>query len=285
MENSTVMTQQSYYIMNNDMCYGKKINNCFMAVNCAGACVINSSFNTDNRRGRNDFYLQYVAEGQMNVLINDQVKRMYAGDVIFYYPYTHYNYWNVDGNVNYYWAHFSGSETESLLLKCGFENAKIYSVGMHNRLISGFERLFQDFIARDRFFELSLGQTMTKMCIDIARLNTESANANDYDNRIDKVIERIHQNYDRPLSIAELASSVFLSEGRLRVLFRKKCGMSPQNYLTILRINTAKQLLEQSDITVAEVARSVGIADPLYFSRIFREKTGMSPSQYRKNML
>lgn len=276
------MIQQSYYMMFDEIDCGKEINNRSIAVNCAGACVIDSSFNTDKKRGRDDYYLQYIVDGNLNVLINGKTAVMKPGDAIFYFPNTHYYYWGVNENINYYWVHFSGSEAESLMRECGFENSKIYSVGIHNRLITGFERLFQDFITRDRFFELSLAQTTVKLCIDIARFNTKLTDSDEHDSRIDKVIEQIHQNYDKQLSIAELAAGVFLSEGRLRTLFRKKYGMPPQNYITILRINTARQLLEQADMTVAEIARSVGIADPLYFSRVFRDKTGVSPSRYRK---
>ncbi|MCI8387672.1 MAG: AraC family transcriptional regulator [Clostridiales bacterium] len=277
------MENQSYYINLNDGNCNQKIDNRSIAVNCAGACVINNPFTTDNPRGREDYYLQYLVSGEMYTMINGRTYLMPPGSAIFYYPHTYYKYWATTSGVCYYWAHFSGKEVESIFSECGLLNAHIYPVGIHNRLITGFERLFQDFISRDRFFELSLGQIITKLCLDIARLSADSGRTGKSDTRIDKVIEKIHQSYDRELSVTELASSVFLSEGHLRVLFRERCGMSPQRYLTLLRINAAKQLLEQPNLTISEVARSVGIPDPLYFSRIFRAETGLSPSKYREN--
>ena len=145
-----------------------------------------------------------------------------------------------------------------------------------------FERLFADFISRDRYFELSLAQTLIKLCVDIARFKSNpDAALQGTDDRIDRVIARIHRSFDRELTVSELAAAEFISVGRLRTLFRERCGISPQKYIAALRINTAKQLLEQPGMTIAEVARSVGIPDALYFSRIFRQHTGLTPSEYR----
>ena len=281
MEKSTVMELQSYYISLTGGDCDKRIDDSFVAVNCAGACVLNQDFITDNPRGREDYYLQYLVSGEMQLSNRTDKRIMHAGDVIFYFPHTHY-YYKGDSNTRYYWAHFSGSEVASLLSRCNIENAMIYSVGLHDRLTSGFERLFSDFISRDRYFELSLGQTIIKLCIDIARFkSTPDDRLQGPDDRIDRIIARIHRSFDHELTVAGLAASEFISEGRLRTLFHERCGISPQKYIAALRINTAKQLLEQPGMTIAEVARSVGIPDSLYFSRIFRQHTGMSPSEYR----
>ena len=281
MEKTTVMELQSYYISLTGGDCDKRVDDSFIAVNCAGACVLKQPFVTDNPRGREDYYLQYLVKGEMELSCGGDTRVMRAGDVIFYFPHIHYNYIG-DNNTRYYWAHFSGSEAASLLERCGIENSTIYSVGLHDRLTSGFERLFADFISRDRYFELSLAQTLIKLCVDIARFKSNpDAALQGTDDRIDRVIARIHRSFDRELTVSELAAAEFISVGRLRTLFRERCGISPQQYIAALRINTAKQLLESPGLTIAEVARSVGIPDALYFSRIFRQHTGLTPSEYR----
>ena len=71
----------------------------------------------------------------------------------------------------------------------------------------------------------------------------------------------------------------------LRRLFKRETGKTPIEYLTDLRITTAKQLLERSaDITVGAVAESVGFADSLYFSTCFKKKVGSSPTEYRNSV-
>ena len=58
--------------------------------------------------------------------------------------------------------------------------------------------------------------------------------------------------------------------------------MSPVNYLIELRLNRAKELLKYTPLPVNEIALSVGIANPYYFSRLFKKHTGTSPTEYRK---
>lgn len=65
--------------------------------------------------------------------------------------------------------------------------------------------------------------------------------------------------------------------------FKDFTGSSPQAYLTDMRIEQAKDLLSNTSFQIAEIAELVGYSDPLYFSRIFKKKTGYSPNEYKKN--
>ena len=58
--------------------------------------------------------------------------------------------------------------------------------------------------------------------------------------------------------------------------------MTPMQYITAIRINTARELLKNTDYSIQEVSALSGYDNPLYFSRIFRRHTGYSPSRYRQ---
>ena len=280
MEISTVMKQISYYksLAGAD---NVAVSDRPLAVNCTGLVRMEHGFCTDNPAGRNDYYLQYMSGGEMDVTLPAGRVTMREGDAILYFPHTHFRYESRSG-ASYYWVHFSGSEAALLMRECGFDNARVMAVGVHERLRSGFERLFSDFISRDPFFELALSSSLTKLCLDMARLQASTAEPRPVaDDRIDRVIAKIHRAYDRPLSVAALAAEEFLSESRLRVLFRQRTGMSPHAYLTALRVSTAKQLLESSAVSVGEAAKAVGFDDALYFSKVFKQVVGVSPSEYR----
>lgn len=275
------MKSQSYYITMLPIMSDMSVDDKFIYVNCAGIFSETLPFSADMPLGRNDYYVQYLKSGTIKVYFEDSVKIMNAGDMIIYYPHTPYKY-DLYANTEYYWVHFSGSEAENLINNCGFKNHTIYNIGINQKIILHFEKLFQDFISRDNFFELSLAQSLMRICLDMARsINMGVSDVSD--ERINRIISFIHRNYNKDISVASLAASEYMSEGHLRALFNKRCGISPKQYITSLRISTAKQLLEQSDITIAEAAESVGISDSLYFSRIFKQYTGKSPSEYRKS--
>jgi len=80
-----------------------------------------------------------------------------------------------------------------------------------------------------------------------------------------------------------LHERVRMSEDYFRRLFRRITGLSPQQYLMRVRMTAAKAYLERSDLSVKEVARSTGYADPLYFSRLYRQYFRHAPTDDRRH--
>lgn len=116
----------------------------------------------------------------------------------------------------------------------------------------------------------------------------ESAQASEkrqgeYKDEIDKAIKYIHQNYHRKISLASLADYVNLSSGYLCRLFKAEVGISVTNYINELRMKKAMELIkkQEKEVSLKEIAISVGIDDQLYFSRLFRKYYGMAPSEYK----
>lgn len=104
-------------------------------------------------------------------------------------------------------------------------------------------------------------------------------NKNEY--FIENVIDYIHNHYMETISITRLAEIFGMDGRRFSYIFQKNLGMSPLAYLTEYRINRAKELLIQEGNSITAVASCVGYTDPLYFSRLFKKYSGMSPSNYQ----
>ena len=102
-----------------------------------------------------------------------------------------------------------------------------------------------------------------------------------FDPRVQRVLDRIADDVARPVSVPALAAVVGLSASRLSHLFKTEVGDSIINVVLAMRVRHAAQLLALTEQPVAAVAAAVGFASPYYFSRHFRDRTGMSPSAYR----
>lgn len=88
---------------------------------------------------------------------------------------------------------------------------------------------------------------------------------------------------DSDLALEALPRLAGVSDAYLRRIFKKQYGIAPAGYVIRERIRLAKDLLLRIDgIRIAEIAEKVGYNDPLYFSRLFKKQTGLSPSQYSK---
>ncbi|QAY65819.1 AraC family transcriptional regulator [Paenibacillus protaetiae] len=89
-------------------------------------------------------------------------------------------------------------------------------------------------------------------------------------------------NYAEEMTVEELASMAGISPAYYMEVFKKLAGKSPIDYLTSVRINAAKKLLDGTKAPAYQVAESVGYKDPFYFSRQFKRVTGMAPSRYAR---
>lgn len=97
-----------------------------------------------------------------------------------------------------------------------------------------------------------------------------------------KAIGYVKDNLGNPLlNATEIACAAGYSEGHLRRLFKEIYKVSPMQYLNELRIDTAKNLLLSTGLSVKEISEQCGFNSPFYFSTIFKAKLGRSPSRYR----
>ncbi len=104
------------------------------------------------------------------------------------------------------------------------------------------------------------------------------------DGEIEEVAAYIREHFADPeLSISAIAEAFGVSTARLSFTFKERNHVSPNEYLTILRLERSKQLLTQTDLSIKEIAVSVGYYDASSFIRRFKQIAGVTPLQYRRS--
>ena len=104
------------------------------------------------------------------------------------------------------------------------------------------------------------------------------------EDEISQVARYMEEHFSDPeISIAALADSFDLSMTRFSLEFKEKRGMSPLEYLTLLRVERARELLGSTDLTIREIGAQVGYYDAGSFIRRFKQVTGETPLQYRRS--
>ncbi|MET0297847.1 MAG: AraC family transcriptional regulator [Microbacterium sp.] len=99
---------------------------------------------------------------------------------------------------------------------------------------------------------------------------------------LERAMRYLEDRVDGRVQVAELAALVGLSPSHLAALFRGATGGGVLAHHLSLKMARARRLLDTTGLTVAEIARQVGMDDPFYFSRQFRKMHGMSPTSYRE---
>jgi len=103
--------------------------------------------------------------------------------------------------------------------------------------------------------------------------------------QIDDLAVFLAANYDSSFTLEELASRCNLNSSYLSRAFREKTGQPLFEYINRLRIERALQLLRNSDMTILDIAMSVGYNNISFFNRYFRKLKGCSPGEYRKRIV
>jgi len=126
-----------------------------------------------------------------------------------------------------------------------------------------------------------LYQILYEFLIENIVLNSNSKNVS----LIQPAKEYIDTFYMNPISNQELASICGISVTHFRRIFTELHGSSPIEYLNKVRINRAKDMLIYNLYSTDEIARLIGIDDVNYFCRLFKKKVGVTPAQFKKQIL
>ena len=99
---------------------------------------------------------------------------------------------------------------------------------------------------------------------------------------IDDILRYVKRNHTDNITLNTICKQFGCSRSYVSHCFKKSIGKNFREYLTEMRLEDAKSLLAYSNLTVTEIALSVGFCDSAYFSNIFKKKYGVSPITYRK---
>ena len=102
------------------------------------------------------------------------------------------------------------------------------------------------------------------------------------DEKISSAIEFMKNNFNKDISINDIAEMYNLNINYFSVQFKKKTSSSAINFLTELRMKAAKEYLKNTEENVADISKKVGYEDTQYFFRVFKKSEGITPLMYRK---
>lgn len=119
--------------------------------------------------------------------------------------------------------------------------------------------------------------------LELAYMKSENEYTED-EHLLEQVLRYIKKNHTLDLTLEDICRQFSCSRSHISHSFKKYTGQNFREYLTVIRLEDAKSLLQYSRLTVTEIAFSVGFGDSNYFSNVFRKYVGMSPLAYRKSV-
>ncbi len=251
-----------------------------LVINCCGfEKFFSRDYTTQRLNGRADYQILYVTKGIGNYQIDRKLTPCPAGSLILYRPGEPqvYSYFYKD-KPEVYWVHFTGNQCEAILARYTIQTCY---VGESLEVRQIFENMIKELQLKKDYFQSVVEHDFLKVLALFGRLKGQSGRSGSY-TVVDELILALNQRYMEPWTLKTMAGFCHLSPDYFSHVFKKAAGMPPIQYLNRLRVAKARELLVSEGLTVSAAAFLTGFGDPLYFSRVFKQFTGVSPEGFRK---
>lgn len=249
-----------------------KINGCGYQNRAKDSVVI-------RKKGRVDYHLVLVVKGSIEVMYHGEMFYLGKGGVFIYEPGAEH-YYRALTAASTFWIHFAGTAVCEIFSDMDI-TAGVYESDAGAAVTDEFRILVcRNGSTNERKLVLGTLLNLLALISDGVHRSKHSEKRGDVKN-IDSIIEYMNMNYEKKLTVSTLAEMAGYSVSRFLHLFSETIGKPPMRYLRDIRLANACELLDTSGYPVSEVADLCGFNDPLYFSRVFADKYGLSPSVYR----
>lgn len=245
--------------------------------------------------------LVYVADGSpaYSVVLDGSTYTLNAGQLLFFPPNSqHYRSEPSNASVSLiaFEAVFSGMDSlwGRVLTLDGRQKQQLEQViAMGHRLlehipVKGYQR-GSSLRPRANDFELQKFKNLLELfLIDLYLKESNPINIAVHrfpdEQKLDHLISYLKHNIDKPLTLTQLSEATYISVAKIRKLFYEKHTCAPMQYFSQLKIEAAIELMCNTALSHAEIAARLGFSSAAYFSRLFKKKMGLSPSEYIKSL-
>lgn len=189
------------------------------------------------------------------------------------------NGWHMD------WVHFNGGSSQSYVELIVNNAGPVLSL-TDNSVIP---RLLDELLLAHRKRRLDadilssqwIVEMLTELLLQSIHKNSDSAEAT-YPAYILEIMNEMERNCSAKIPLDELAAQHSFSKYHLAREFKRYTGYSPNEYLTHVRLSLAKEMLKFSRMTITQIAEHTGYNQPSFFIRMFKQKEGITPLEFRK---
>ncbi len=236
-------------------------------------------------KGSSEYILIFCTKGTGWIEIDGSKDFLYENNYYIIPPDTPHKYASDHNNPwSIYWIHFKGKSANHFVLPYNYP--RILTNDTNTRLEDRI-RLFEEiyYTLEDGFSINNLEYSavlLINLLGSLKYLSLYKKSRNIYrKDPISKAIVYMKDNLNKNITVKDLSTECGLSVSHFCLLFKKRTEHSPIEHLTFLRIQKACNLLDFSNLRINEIARSIGYDDPYYFTRVFKNVIGKSPSSYR----
>jgi len=247
--------------------------------------------------------LLYVEEGGFHVFEEKEEYTIEPGDLLFLKQgLHHFGDVKCPKGTKWFFVHFHLNESgtgrelapyERYLFAEADDNRdrayhilpKTAQIDKNSRIFSRFMTLLRMFESRNYSANLNLNAYLCEILMDIYEQSLSERHIDGRQEKVLKMMAFLDERANRSFTSTELEEYMGLTFKHLNFLFRQTTGTTLWNYHCNARMEKAKRLLASTTLSIGEISDELHFESPYYFCNVFKKKTGMAPSKYRKENL
>lgn len=235
---------------------------------------------------KNHYKVHYVHKGKGTVYIGEKKIDVSEGQCFVFYP-TDLVYYVADAENPwvYSWVAFDGANAEYYLKRANISSGQVLVTSCNREVLErSFNALMQVDLSdptKDMKFISLLYSILSAIQVDPDAGNVLN-NMRYPSIYVKTAIKYIQDNYTLDISVADVAAFLSLDRKYFSRIFKEHLQVSPNEYIMGYRMIKACELLENTQLSINEIAQSVGYDNPFSFSRAFKKLKNLSPDAYRK---
>ena len=230
-----------------------------------------------------EFQMIYITRGEGMYSCGGNTYQVLPGCVMLVLPGLKHMYRPLpETGWQEYWVGFKGAYFSRLLEEGRFSPEHIFfQTGLHDSILSFFNQIFDEVRGQRPLYQFKTCALILSLVAEVL-IRERREQPNYYEKIVARAKYLMESNVYSAMNLPGISEQLGISTSRLNEIFKTYTSMTPYQYYIHIKIHKAEGLLEQEDISVKEAAYKMGFEDQYYFSRLFKNKTGVSPSDWKK---
>ncbi len=277
-------------------CFSKKNKNAVLyEVNMTGHEIADKNYRL-KRTGYFTYLINYTASGSGVMEYKGKHYKVSAGDLLFIDCKDEHYFYPENDDWEFFYVHLNGLGMNFLYDSFVNATGQVFANYPHKSFLKNVKKLHLllekcEKIPTENSYHVFINNEIT--CCEISKIlyeiiidihkNVMTLNV-DIPFALSKALEFIKDNYNKDITLDEIASEACMSKFHFERLFKQHVGTTVYSYVKDLRFQNARWLLETTQKKVIDIAFEVGYSDIQALNKIFKKQLGVTPSEYRKNV-
>jgi AraC-like DNA-binding protein len=230
-----------------------------------------------------EFQIAYIAGGEGTFEAEGITYKVVPGSVLLMFPGRRHRAKPVfEVGWDEYWVGFNGPFFTRMIEEEILNKERVFfEVGLHNHILSIYDEIYKEVTAQRPLYQLKACSAILSLIAEILSRNRRMAQPNYYEAIVEKAKCLMEVNIYGVINTSRIAEQIGINSSKLNSIFKLYTSMTPYQYYINIKIHKAQSLLEEN-ISVKETAYRMGFDDQYHFSRLFKSKTSVSPSKWKK---